>query len=653
MKHLNKTFGMSQSRHESGQAMITALLVVAATVTFVGIAIRRTGGSGRMAGRSADFTETERVADGVIEYAYGRWRALTLNKGSSLSATEIATLNQSLTSIIPSGYTMLPSTDPQGDGTLKITLVDYLGTDPKGAAVPRMITFLDDHPGWKGFTTNYVASVRLRADRGFGSAANRPIAGTRRMFKFTEVPLFQSMYFYEPDLEIYRPAVMIVGGLVHTNSRLMTTGSADSTGAELTYQGQVSYSGGNSTTPGYTFTEPPIGGPAWAGFTTSTAPSKMEAPTFANGGISAQLSKVDRYEPLGNKASSLFNTTDTNPNNDSFHELIDPPSTAIDPATGQVYSDPSEISTRRLYNKAGIVVTVDSTTITSTNRASAVTVTAKNGTTLTTAQTDAIKAALTKNSFYDERESKMVNVVNVDMSQLTTTLNAAAGTGFNGVFYIHDITSAQAANTRAIRLQKGTVLPDNGLTLASQNPVYIQGDYNVGPETSPTSVPANSTGNPNNTDSPTVAGYTRKPTAVLADSVVLLSNSWSDANAASSSTTLSNRIASNTTYNTAIMAGYIPSGWDPDGSGGAAAYGYSGGANNFPRFLENWSNKSCTYYGSMVAIYQSKFFTGAWNTGDIYSPPKRLWNFDPLFSTTPPPGSVDAIVINRGGWARL
>src|SRR5438477_4381098 len=54
----------------------------------------------------------------------------------------------------------------------------------------------------------------------------------------------------------------------------------------------------------------------------------------------------------------------------------------------------------------------------------------------------------------------------------------------------------------------------------------------------------------------------------------------------------SSRIASNTTVNAAIISGIVPT---------AAAGGdgsYSGGAENFPRFLENWSNATLIYYGS-------------------------------------------------------
>ena len=263
-----------------------------------------------------------------------------------------------------------------------------------------------------------------------------------------------------------------------------------------------------------------------------------------------------------------------------------------------------------------------------------------------------LKTAFTgKVTHYDQREGKNVDVAKINVSKITTELNAVTS-GFNGLIYIHDITPTSSGDPepKTIRLENGGVLPNSGLTVASQNPVYIKGDYNTGTTTTPTNVPANATGNPNNTDSPVVSGYTRKPAAVLADAVMFLSNSWNDANASSS---VSSRPASNTTYNLGIMTGTIPSGWDPDGSGSKAAYGYSGGANNFPRFLEAWSGKSCTYYGSMVQLFQSKTFTGKWDTGNIYSAPNRRWNFDTMFSTTPPPGSLDAVAIIRGGYTKL
>jgi len=359
------------------------------------------------------------------------------------------------------------------------------------------------------------------------------------------------------------------------------------------------------------------------------------------------VTQVGRLEPLGGDPAGVLDAppagpyapsgqligpdgdSDGNPNNDSFHELIEPPSAAA--------ADPAAIATRRLYNKAGIVVKVNGSTKT---------VTTQNCATLSAAQITTIQNAVTTTTIYDQREQTNVRVSSLDVGAVRTTLDASAS--FNGVLYVHDVTPTTTGTPKnAMRLKNGGLLPTNGLTIASENPVYIQGDYNTGTTTDSNAVPSNNGGNATNTDSPTVSGYTRKPSAVIGDAVMILSNAWNDANANQS---ISSRVASNTTINTAILAGVLPSGYQPGGS--TPQYGYSGGANNYPRFLENWSGKYATYFGSMVQLFTSKTFTGKWDTGAIYSPPNRCWNYDTNFNNNPPPGSVDAVFVSRGAWAR-
>src|SRR6185436_10995830 len=87
-----------------------------------------------------------------------------------------------------------------------------------------------------------------------------------------------------------------------------------------------------------------------------------------------------------------------------------------------------------------------------------------------------------------------------------------------------------------------------------------------------------------------------KPAAVLADAVTILSTAWDDLNSAK---VLGSRNAGDTTVNVAIQAGIVPTG---------NGY-YSGGVENFPRFLESWSGRTFTYNGSMVVMYPSKIAT--------------------------------------------
>jgi hypothetical protein len=77
---------------------------------------------------------------------------------------------------------------------------------------------------------------------------------------------------------------------------------------------------------------------------------------------------------------------------------------------------------------------------------------------------------------------------------------------------------------------------------------------------------------------------------------------------------------------------------------------YSGGAENFPRFLETWTGKTLTYYGSMVELYLSKQAIGTWGKGNVYDPPNRQWFFDKTFRVYTPPGSLMVYSYVKGQW---
>ncbi len=590
---------------EAGNLLLVALIVVAVVSGFVAVALNVTNNTGRMSDRSRDYAAASAVAEGSVEYAYALWKKRIATNNRAITTTEA---NASLTGPAFPGFAYAAAVE---SGPLQIDALDEFGAP---VATPTPVTIdLASYPGWRGRTFSYLAKAKVVQTGGYNFRT-----GVQRRFQYSEVPLFQAMFFFEHDIEIYRAAEMTVSGLVHTNSNAYLSGQAS---ANLTFQDQVSYAGAYSDQ-----TDPPYAN-TWSGWVANA----WVNPVYSNGGEAAQLHQVPRMEPLGTEPSAVINTTDTNPNNDGMRELIETPNTS--------YTDPAEFSKRRLSSKAGIMVSISGTTVT---------VTGQNGTTLTAAQNTTIKGAVSaKTAVYDQREGKNLDVSTVNVGTLKTAIDAGIA-GFNGVIYIKDstATTTSSPNPKAIRLKNGGVLPSNGLTFASENPVYVQGDYNTGTTTNPNSVPANGSGNPSNTASPTVSGYTRKPAAVLADAVTFLSNNWSDGN---SSLSLSNRAASNTTYNVAVLGGFMPSGYQP---ASGARYGYSGGANNFARFLEDWNGDYCTYFGSMVELFESKVAKGKWDTGVIYRPPFRRWNFDPNYRNVAPPGSPDAVSWSRGTWAK-
>ena len=179
-----------------------------------------------------------------------------------------------------------------------------------------------------------------------------------------------------------------------------------------------------------------------------------------------------------------------------------------------------------------------------------------------------------------------------------------------------------------VRLVNGSQLPSGGLTVVSQNPVYIVGDYNTVP-----------------------VGATHAPAAVLGDAVTVLSNDWIPKNydAKGDQPFFGNRVASaNTTVNAAIATG--PSSESTMGRD-------NGKVNNLVRFLEDWTGKQFTYSGSLLALWHSQQVTGAWRCCGIsglyyYGPPSRVWSYDTLFDTAQPPGTPMGVIMTKGSWSQ-
>ncbi len=260
----------------------------------------------------------------------------------------------------------------------------------------------------------------------------------------------------------------------------------------------------------------------------------------------------------------------------------------IDPTKS---AESSVLFDARFYWKAGLRI-IDNTFYDRSGKTLDIT----NGGTVTT--------PLSTESIYDAREGKNITLKTIDIAKLKT--NAVAINALNnspsGILYI-------SGTETAIRLINGSSIPSGGLTIASDKPVYIKGDYNVG----------------------------NLPAAVASDAVTILSNNWYDSKSGQS---LSNRVASNTTVKTVIMAGHVPT----NGSQ------YSGGVENFPRFLENWSGMTFTYCGSLISLWHSEIATGKWKYGDpVYTAPVRNWSFGIDFDKLPP-GTPYVRMIQKVGW---
>jgi Tfp pilus assembly protein PilX len=227
----------------------------------------------------------------------------------------------------------------------------------------------------------------------------------------------------------------------------------------------------------------------------------------------------------------------------------------------------------------------------------------------------------TANKFTDGREAQVTTTKKVDVTDID--LGKLQANGYwpsNGVLYFSQTVGA--ADEPALRLTNGATL-GAALTVASANPVYTLGDFNKN---------------------------TKKPAAIMADALTMLSNAWVTGGydaAAISSGAKTGRPASNTTVNCAYAIGNL----------NTTSTAYNGGFENLVRFLEDWNpasgQKTLTWTGSGICLWNSQQATGAWN-GNYYTPPVRNWSYDVSFDdpNNLPPQSPVVRTFQRVGWSQ-
>jgi len=219
---------------------------------------------------------------------------------------------------------------------------------------------------------------------------------------------------------------------------------------------------------------------------------------------------------------------------------------------------------------------------------------------------------ITTGGFYDYREKTNVVTTDIDMNLLKTSSYFPS----NGVIYSSD---QRTGTFNALRLQNASDI-GNPLSIFSENPMYVQGDYNT---------------------------VNKQPAALAGDAITFLSNSWNDANASSSSSPFWNRNPSATTCNASIITGNTEMTSTVD----------NGGLENLLRYLEDWDyNIKYTINGSIVNLWHSKEAVGAWKVGSpVYTPPVRDYSYDTDLDDPNklPPETPQIQIFQRTGWRQL
>jgi hypothetical protein len=152
-----------------------------------------------------------------------------------------------------------------------------------------------------------------------------------------------------------------------------------------------------------------------------------------------------------------------------------------------------------------------------------------------------------------------------------------------------------------------------GLSVVSENPVYIQGDWN-----------SFNAGASN-------FGGASAATAVMADAVTLLSGSWDDANSFTNPYNPAARARTNQSwYRLAIIGGKGAAFPWPNGT--PTDFGTDGGAHNFLRYLED-GGFPVNYMGATATFFYNRQAVGTYKCcTTVYQAPTRNYNFDINFN---------------------
>ena len=468
--------------------------------------------------------------------------------------------------------------------------------------------------GWSALPARYNGLYGSGQDWVIASTASPTNGGEKLSATISQtvwfgfIPIFQFAIFYNMDLEINPGDTFNVNGKVHSNNNIYATGNGS--GTPLTFSDLVEYAGS------YSSTRSPLD------------------PSTRSGNVIFTMSSNNPA-----KGPTLSLPVGTNNDPATIISILGIPPAGVDPASaaGQSF----------IYNQADIIITNSSTGVISVyyqnfNQTPAQVLIPKDATNVVSGVTNIYYSFATNVTFYDYREATPVKAVELNVGNFKawrTNISTGAfynsknnsgitskGHGINGV-YVYNSLANTSSQMPGVRVANGTILPSDGLSVATPFPLYVKGNYNTTTNGSKFSLTLGDTTN-------------TYPAALMGDALTVLSGNYVDT-ATSSGTT---RTPISTVINAACLEGIVPS----DGTH------YSGGVENFLRLLENWSGGPVlTYNGSIVVLFQSQYATSFWGNSSYYSPPIRKWGFDLNFNQQSklPPMTPQARATFRKVWA--
>lgn len=486
------------------------------------------------------------------------------------------------------------------------TVTTYV-KDHQSGSNPQMVKI----PQGELFQNLWAQEFRYTANSTAKGRDNATEALLQLRFKSRLVPMFQFAAFFNKDLEILPGPNMLLTGPVHANGDLyLNSENTLSMNSQITASGTI-YRGRKNT-------------------------------SVCNGTVRAMDPSAYRTLLSGCSSRTALTSAVITPYNGMIKQQVDsvtvPPPSALDAAPGSLYWDRADLRLVLQLTAAGALDTAASThpirVFNSNNSLNAAQTNSLNSCSGAISWTPPASGSAVNRvvgssyAFRNVREAnKTIRMLDVDMAGLFACLrttnwlgagkllsdNTDGGLVFH--FTVRGPNSATASNEYGVRLANGDSLSGPagsptilGVTVVTDQAVYVTGHYNR---------------------------TNKKPAAVMADSLNILSNNWYSAGTRVftdnlSTQTLTNRVPVDTTQNMAVLAGSDSTG-DQEGSAGQGG-AYSGGLENFPRFHENWNGSSTlNYRGSFVSLNRPRHVNGDWGQANVYSAPNRNWDYDTSF----------------------
>lgn len=610
-----------------GSVLIATLTFIFLGMTLSGLALRLSSNTYRLSMRNQLRAEARAVAESELEYMFFKFRTVVVTGAPGADAPDY------MTDICDKGST--PSTVRPaflkkhrdafgGDGWIVRRSFERV-FGPELGQIPDSTKI--------GKYTYLIARVEVEPPASSPFAGGTVVRVGRRVMN-SSTNVFQYSIFFQGDLELNPGSDVTINGDIVVNGSIYM---GPRSGAQLLITDRIRYLKDhyfNQTAGGATtYSNPDAPAPPVTLVAPTFDPTKveqMEEPENLLGFIEPAITakaRPDLFGPPGKTDPDEWSASELAEAENNVHRsLIAPPpsdagSAEYGNATGSTADDPA-ISVRRAYNKAGLIMTVE------TDGSISFTKVVDGTTTTTNVFNDAIAGTT---EVYDYREGKNVKMVDLDVGALKSALEGAGAFDFNGLLYVN-LKGSSSSTPAAVRLVNATSLPDNhgqGFSVATNGGIYVKGSYNTTPIGS-------------GDDARNV------PAMLMADAITVLSSNWDDANA---SATLDQRVASLSDEeiadgNTARLNAGLLTGNRESGSGYS-----SGGAQNLVRYLEDWTGKSVAVTGSLGRLFQSTHYTAPFGgTGTVYLQPNRVFDFDEDLPEHNPPGSPETTAFSRGSF---